>query len=155
MEYSSSKTKKSTLYTQSDSITEKLFIWQLQRTTLGILLYFLSIIICTKIFTRTYNCYEVAYSFLFEIENDGMEPSKHYFFYITRNTRISSHEAPLWKSLYSQSEWRTAVSTCEDNLKAFAGQPESCIAYIQIGFQIWRLFIGASFKFSCEGGGKL
>ena len=39
--------------------------------------------------------YELIYSFLVEIENDGMEPSKHYYFDIARNTRISSHKAHL------------------------------------------------------------
>ena len=35
------KNKKPTLNTQSDSIKAKLFIWQFQRTTLGILFYFI------------------------------------------------------------------------------------------------------------------
>ena len=49
------------------------------------------------------------------------------------------------KSLYSQSEWRTAVSHVDvkpvnDSISAFASQSESCIVYIPIAFHIWRLF---------------
>ena len=40
-------------------------------------------------------------------------------------------------------------------LIAFSRQLISLIVNIQIAFQIWRLFVGASFKFSCEGGEKL
>lgn len=37
--------------------------------------------------------------------------------------------------------------TNNDNVKAFLTQSESCIVYIQIAFQIWRLFSGVSSKF--------
>ena len=49
------KNKKPTLNTQSDCIKAKLFIWEFQRTTLGILFYFFLLIICTEIFTGTFH----------------------------------------------------------------------------------------------------
>ena len=49
------KNKRPTLNTQSDFIKAKLFIWQFQRTTLGILFYFPLLIIYTEIFTRTFH----------------------------------------------------------------------------------------------------
>ena len=49
------KNKKPTLNTQSDPLKAKLFIWKFQRITLGILFYFLLLIICTEIFTRTFH----------------------------------------------------------------------------------------------------
>ena len=56
------------------------------------------------------------------------------------------------KSLYSQLEWRTALSRVEvypinDSVKAFPSQSQSCIVYIRKALQIWGLFSGASSKF--------
>ena len=88
MKCSSSKTKKkekkkTTLNTPTDSLKAKLFIWQFQRTTLGIIFYFLVIIICTETFTRTshYNMSSPKV-FLFEFENEVMGPLKRFFLYI-------------------------------------------------------------------------
>ena len=50
------KIKKTTLNTQSDCTKAKLIIWQFQRTTLGILFYFLFLIIYTETFTHTFHC---------------------------------------------------------------------------------------------------
>jgi len=50
------KIKKTTLNTQPDCTKAKLFIWQFQRTTLGILFYFLFLIIYTETFKRTFRC---------------------------------------------------------------------------------------------------
>ena len=55
-------------------------------------------------------------------------------------------------SLYSQSEWRKALSRVEvqpinDSIKASPSQSQPCIVYIQIAFQMWPLFSYATSKF--------
>ena len=88
--------------------------------------------------------------------------------FITRNTRISFRKAHLQKSicyiftceksLYSQSEWRTAVFTCGSitNQRQRKGlcQPIRIVHRLHSNSvsDFGGFFISASFKFSCEGG---
>ena len=90
--------------------------------------------------------------------------------FITRNARISFHKAHLQKSicyiftyeksLYSQSEWRTAVFTNGSiiNRRQCKGlcQPIKIVHRLHSNSvsDSGGFFISASFKISCEGGEK-
>ena len=89
---------------------------------------------------------------------------------IIRNTRISFRKAHLQKSicyiftceksLYSQSEWRTAIFTCGriTNQRQRKGlcQPIRIVHRLHSNSfsDSGGFFISVSFKFSCEGEGK-
>ena len=73
------KNKKPTLNTQSDQLKQN-FLFD-SSSAQRLKFYFLLFIICTETFTRTFHyIMNSPKAFLFEVENDGMEPSKRFSF---------------------------------------------------------------------------
>ena len=89
------------------------------------------------------------------LQNSGVEPWQNSICYIF----TCEKKKPI-KSLYSQSEWRTAVFTCEriTNQRQRKGLCQPIIIVHRLhsnSVSDFGGFFSASFKFSFEGGGKL